>query len=59
MRLPDLPGVRLLGYLEDGAGGSCRVRLWAANFQSDPSFTSTRIQLPVILSPGFKLGFLL
>ena len=42
----------------DGIAGACRVRLWAAIFQSEPSLTSTRIQLPVTVSPGFKFGLL-
>jgi hypothetical protein len=47
------------GRYLDGAGGACRVRSWARIFQSEPSFTSTRIQLPVTVSPGFIFGFLL
>ena|SRR5215471_17679505 len=47
------------GRYLDGEGGACRVRLEDTIFQSEPSFTSTRIQLPVTVSPGFIFGFLL
>jgi hypothetical protein len=50
--------VELEPVVADGIGGACRVRLWAAIFQSEPSLTSTRIQLPVTVSPGFKFGLL-
>ena len=57
----DLPTTYLWSsepVVADGIAGACRVRLWAAIFQSEPSLTSTRIQLPVTVSPGFKFGLL-
>jgi len=55
-RFADYLFVELEPVVADGIGGACRVRLWAAIFQSEPSLTSTRIQLPVTVSPGFKFG---
>ena len=55
-RFADYLFVELEPVVADGIAGACRVRLWAAIFQSEPSLTSTRIQLPVTVSPGFKFG---
>jgi hypothetical protein len=57
-RFADYLFVELEPVVADGIGGACRVRLWAAIFQSEPSLTITRIQLPVTVSPGFKFGLL-